>query len=407
MLTTILASLLAFTIGVAHYVQVTAPEAEIITDFLGNEFILKEGVNSYEIYSKDNVFIEGSYASNSPYYQQEGIKYYLGPSHYFVSNDDLVTDLLTNRVKPLSDYSGYSYEILPNITTYSSTPIVDSNRTYVDTLGFTVINEADYFRKLSNFPKNWFGECGVVALSELLGYYDTFYNDDFIPNDLTYNARYYVRKTTTLSNESSEYELDRIETEPLVKSVTTTYKDTDFYRFSEWKNMPGTTYAMHDYIFDNYMKTFMGIGWPDGGYPMLDGELKDTLEDYMKANCPNLIADTLFKAGHIFYTHKTPKEYIAQGLPTLLVLQNYDSSVGAGGQHIVLAYGYNDDKFLSHFGWWPNSTDGTEVVLSSATIYGYFTIKYNGEHKHSSNVSMKKGNITKYICGCGHVHTSN
>ncbi|MDY4159285.1 MAG: hypothetical protein SOY02_03505 [Candidatus Onthovivens sp.] len=152
--------------------------------------------------------------------------------------------------------------------------------------------------------------------------------------------------------------------------------------------MPGTTYAMHDYIFDNYMHTFWGIGWPDGGYPMLDGELNNTLKDYMKENCNNLLADTEFRAGNLFYTHQRPKEYIAEGLPTLLVLQSYESSLGSGSNHVVASNGYKDDNFLCHFGWWPGSKSGTEVVLNSATIYGYFTIKYDGVHKHSSNVLM-------------------
>lgn len=120
-------------------------------------------------------------------------------------------------------------------------------------------------------------------MSELLGYYDTFYNDDFIPNDLTYDARYYVPKSTeTRSSESSEYDLGRTEIEPLAKTIKTSYKNADYYSFKDWSSMPGTTYAMHDYIFDNYMHTFWGIGWPDGGYPMLDGELNNTLKDYME-----------------------------------------------------------------------------------------------------------------------------
>ena len=319
----------------------------------------------------------------------------------------MVTNLITNNVEPFSNYNSYSYELLSNSLNRSSIPSPDINRTYVDSNGFTVIKEADYFRNLTAFPQNWFGECGVVALSELLGFYDTFYNDDFIPNNLTYDARYYIKKASTRSSESSKYELDKTITEPLAKTVSTSYKNTNYYSFNEWNNMPGTTYAMRDYIFDKYMKTFLGIGWPDGGYPMLDGELKDTFKDYMKDNCSNLLSYTEFRSGNVFYTHQKPKEYIAEGLPTLLVLQSYDSSLGDGDHHDVLAYGYKDDTFLTHFGWWPNRKEGAEVVLNSSTIYGYFTIKYNGKHKHSFNVSMNKGNVTKYICGCGDVHQTN
>ena len=47
------------------------------------------------------------------------------------------------------------------------------------------------------------------------------------------------------------------------------------------------------------------------------------------------------------------------------------------------------------------------MIISNATIYGYFTIKYTGEHKHSSNVSMSNGDVTKYICGCGKIHETD
>ncbi len=404
-----LLSLFAVTLStVPSSIPNIEPSVEIISDFAGNEFTLIEGNNSYEIYTSNNIFIEGSYSSNSPYYKTTGEKYYLGPSNYFIANDNLVTNILTQKISSIEDYEGISYTINPIVQTRNGEPKPDTSRTYVDSAGFTVVNEANYFKNLKNFPQNWFGECGIVGLSILLSYYDTFYNDDFIPNNLTYDARYYKPKQKqTRSSESSDYELENTQIEPLVKTTTTPYKDTSFYSFEDWSEMPGTTYAMRDYMFDKYKHTFWGIGWPDGGYPMLDGELKDTLKDYMKANCNSLINDTEFRAGHITYTHQKPKEYIASGLPTLLVLQSYDSSIEKGESHVVVSYGYNGGKFLSHFGWWPGSTSGAEVVINSATIYGYFTIKYNGIHKHSSNVSMTKGNTTKYICGCGMVHESN
>lgn len=308
MLLTSIASLLGITIMAASAQTVDiGPKVETITDFCGNEFLLKEGNNYYEIWSLDNVFIEGSYTTNSPFYQIKGDKYYLGPTNYFVKCDELVTNLITNNVEPFSNYNSYSYELLSNSLNRSSIPSPDINRTYVDSNGFTVIKEADYFRNLTAFPQNWFGECGVVALSELLGFYDTFYNDDFIPNNLTYDARYYIKKASTRSSESSEYELDKTITEPLAKTVSASYKNTNYYSFNEWNNMPGTTYAMRDYIFDKYMKTFLGIGWPDGGYPMLDGELKDTFKDYMKDNCSNLLSYTEFRSGNVFTLTKSLK----------------------------------------------------------------------------------------------------
>lgn len=402
-----LTSLLAVTINIVPMVaSYSNKTSEIIKDFSGNEFILKEGDNSYEILTEDNMFIEGSFSSNSPYYNKVGDKYYLGPGNYFLLNDDVVKDIFSNKQENISFYDGYSYEITPSISLMNSSPSPDFTKTYVDTNGFTVINEADYFRNLTNFPMNWFGECAIISLSMLLSYYDTFYNDDFIPNDLMYDAKYYVEKDAIRNDESDQLVLSEKKKEPLARAVKTIYKDTNYYSFKEWSSMPGTTYAMRDYIFDNYKKTFMNLGDENNGYPMMDGEIKSTLQDYMRDNCPHLLDKTEFRSGNLLFTHQRPKEYISEGLPTLLVLQSYQANIGSGYTHTALCYGYKDDKFLCHFGWNPNTTAYTEVVLNSATIYGYFTIKYNGEHKHSSNVMMTYGNATKYICGCGAVHTS-
>lgn len=184
-----MASILVFITGVKTTSIVdVSPQNEIIYYFAGNEFILKEGNDSYQIY-KDNIFIEASKSSNSPYYKQEGDRYYLGPSNYFVCKDQMVTNIFTNDVYPITKFNKCSYEHISNVQTKNNTTSPDGDRTYIDLEGFTVIKEANYFRNLTQFPMNWFGECGVIALSELLGYYDTFYNDDFIQNDLTYNAR--------------------------------------------------------------------------------------------------------------------------------------------------------------------------------------------------------------------------
>ena len=193
---------------------------------------MSEGENSHEIHTCNNIFIEGSYSSNSPYYETEGEKYYLGSSNYYVENAGLVTDVFNDRISSINQYYGYSFSINPIVQSRSSTLTPDSTRTYVDSNGYTVVKEAEYFKKLKKFPKNWFGKCGIIALSELLGNYDTFYNDDFIPNNLTYDARYYVKKENlTRSNSDSNFELERTEVEPLISSAKVSYINTGFVSF--------------------------------------------------------------------------------------------------------------------------------------------------------------------------------
>ena len=63
--------------------------------------------------------------------------------------------------------------------------------------------------------------------------------------------------------------MDYTKAENLTKLGSTSYKSNGNYSYTDWNTMPGTTYAMRDYLFDNYMHKFMGIGWESAGYPML------------------------------------------------------------------------------------------------------------------------------------------
>ncbi|MDY4593236.1 MAG: hypothetical protein SO434_07580 [Eubacteriales bacterium] len=379
-------------------------EERIIKDFDDNEFKLYELESGYAIYGVfDNkeTFIEGSYETHSPYkfYKDYELRY-LGPGNYFYINQDKTYDILEQCVIE-DDLQTASYLLNEKVVmqTKGSSNKPDPNETTTDTNGYTVVKRAQYFKNLTAFPQNWFGECGLVALSIMLSYYDTFYNDNFIPNNKEYDARYYIKKTRS---GGSDYELDYTRLENLTKFGSTNYNASGSYSYANWSKMPGTTYAMRDYLFDKYMHTFAGVGWESKGYPMLDGELASTLKDYMKDNCSSLQKDIKINHGSLFYTHARPKEYINKGLPTCLVLQKYNATIDSGKAHVVVAYGHKDDKFLAHFGWWPGDKSSAAVVINSATIYGYFTIEYTGQHVHSSNVRAYSNGQNYGICGCGY-----
>ncbi|MDE7384492.1 MAG: hypothetical protein K2M84_01910 [Anaeroplasmataceae bacterium] len=290
---------------------------------------------------------------------------------------------------------------------------------HIDENGFTVIKEDKYFRNLSYFPENWFGECGLITLSILLGYLDTFHNDNFIPNDKVYNGRHYVDNDSVDDDGDLVYDSVNIISEELTRKVKYPYVEGNSYGLESWPTyaMPGTNYAMRDYLLDNYLHTY-GI-WEKPGIkdlkknrpsPMADEELKKTFKDYISANCSFLSDDTIIRSGNVFYTHQHPKDYIKSGVPTVLVLADYTQQsrgILDDDWHDVVAYGYKDDQFLVHMGWWPGYQDFAEIVISSATIYAYFALEYTGEHVHSKNVFMEKDNVTYYICGCGYKYNNS
>ncbi len=315
----------------------------ILTDFANNQFKLYElSPTGYAIYSlKDtaSIFIEGSYSYSSPYTQYSNDKkYYIGPGEYYVETEYGIENILTKEIK--NDIPNSSYTIAPiyyqeqskTRASFPSTP--DSNKTHIDSNGFTVINNDDYFRELTKFPDNTVGTCGLVGICILLGYFDTFVDSNFI---------------------------------------------TD----ASFKNGNGTTQTMHDYLFNNCMHTVLGLGSDDEGYPMAGYELRETMKDYLNNKCSSSLRNRItHEYGSLFYTHANPKKHINGGYPTLLSLTAYNqSSLSRNSDkdkyHVVAAYGYDgNDRFLVHMGWWPGYTDFTEIVISNATIHSYYTLNY-------------------------------
>ena len=374
---------------------------EELRDFSGNSFKLYELENGYAIYSiKENIeiFIEGSYESNSPYYTflNKNQLYYLGPGNYYYLEENKVKNILNNEYYHLNDIS-FSYELPTVISTFNTSSIPNENQTLIDSNGFIQIKYGEYFNKLRDFPFNYFKDCGLVALSILLGYLDTFYNDDFLPDDVTATAKHYkvVNGTYVLDYKREEY---------LVSKVREKYVEDDTYDLTRWSQVPGTTQGLKDYLFDNYLHTFF-IGDDDNGYPMFNGELKDTMHDYMKDNCPHLLNSVRISDGQIINTHKNTKQLLDNGIPVILVLTSNSESKGIKYKkvHQVVAYGYKDDKFLVHSGWYGDNA----IILSEASIYGYYALEYIGEHVHSKNLNMVSGHTLRYVCGCGYIQNDN
>ncbi|MDE6415222.1 MAG: hypothetical protein K2K48_07380 [Anaeroplasmataceae bacterium] len=371
-----------------------------LQDFSNNEFILYELKDGYAIYSvidDEEIFIEGSFESNSPFYNYlTSSLYYLGPGEYYYADGSTAVNIITSDSINIKDVD-YSFKLPLSASTYSADPEPNPNLTTINTDGFITIKDSLYFEKLITFPYNYFGDCGLVALSMLLGYLDTFHNDNFIPNNLKYEGKYY-------KVESNKWVYDYSVEEPLLKKARLTFSENSSYEFGFWDYMPGPTHALRDYLFDNYLHTYL-IKDDEKGYPMLDEELKKTINDYMDENCPSLKEKVKIRSGNVFFTHQRPKEYICNGVPTILVLESYQSTVTDKKQqyHDVVAYGYKDDTFLVHMGWSPESTEYTKVIISNAVIYGFYAIDYVGEHVHSENIYMNYGCLYRNICGCGYI----
>ena len=395
-----------------------AMSKKILTDFSGTQYILKEGNNCYSISSINGDFIEGSLETNSPYYDCDYDElYYLGFGNYYYRVNNSVYNLIYGDKSSFASFDGIKYSLdFSKKNTEDSSYSSENNslsKANVDADGFTKIPNARYFSRLFSFPENVFGECGIVSLCMLLGYFDTFYDDRFVNNNATYTAKIYDSDKTNYVEEIQHF----IEYGRLVS------QDDANYTLEDVSIMPGTTQGLHDYLCDMYMVTILGLEYGDffgavTGNPMDAPSLYETMNEYLLENCNAIYQNVDYNYGSLFYTHATPKEIIDSGYPVILVLISYDlndsknlskanieqASDTKSKFHNPVAYGYKDDTFLVHAGWNSGTLTSTSYIVSNATINGYFSMTYDG-HQHSENIPIYYStNGQESMCGCGFVN---
>lgn len=334
-----------------------------LNDFEGNKFMLYEltpaGYAIYGIKGEASIFLEGSLSSNSPFYEYlDKDIIYLGFGEYYYKQGAEYINIMTEESYMqdelpqecyLDESAYYETAESESVDEPQASPLgmilpegYDSDN-YVEVDGFTCIADYEYFQNLSKFPDNEVGTCSLVAICIILGYMDEYIDDRFIPDNMYYDGL--------------------------------SFKDGD-----------GTSQGLHNYLFDNCLHTLAGFGDDENGYPMANGEINNTVKEYLKIKCGRAFESDIKYMNGIINTKKNPRKYIKAGYPTILTMteykiinnDNYDDMKRK--YHSVVAYGYNeeDDTFLVHIGWDPGSTDGAQVIVSEAYIYSYNAFIYMG-----------------------------
>lgn len=314
---------------------------ETLKDLNNNSYLLYNlkptGYAIFEAKSKN--FIEGSFQANSLYPNCSEDKLYFGPYNYYLQKNNGYYNLLTNTYDDIFSLqiTSLSFNETLEHSKQVSLALKDDNVT-ID--GWTYIKNYQYFQNLSDFPDNIEGSCGFVALSMLLGYLDTFYDDDFLDDD-------YIIKS---SLEYSRGTKDSLQ-----------YLLMDYEHYISIPFTEVTRAATARYIYE-------------------------TFKDYQKDNIPI----SALKNSYILYNEgpligKTIpideiKGLINKGKPIIIVMRDYayqeteNGIIMDGAWHDVIVYGYKGDKLITHFGW--KVTGGTQFILSSAIIQSYISIDY-------------------------------
>lgn len=269
---------------------------ETITDFAGNTFKLYElSPSGYAIYSFNenaSIFIEGSYATNSPYYGESGTKYYCGIGEYFIepvtrSANANVRHLRTDESIPKTNLTGAAFTVdaehyikESSVQTRASNPSTpDPNKTTTYN-GFAVINDYTFFSTMTNFPQNKGGTCGLVAICMLLSYYDRFVDDGIIV-------------------------------------------DPDYVVLDSNGKTIGTTDRFHSYLFNNCLHTSAELDLSFLGYPMGCGEIKLTITDYFNKSDLKTVGSRVTHVCSYITPKDKSKTYINGGAPVILTLLSY------------------------------------------------------------------------------------
>jgi hypothetical protein len=321
--------------------------------------------------------------------------YYIGPGNYFeIYNSKLFSskgkefDFNSSYIKISDDYNNKIIEYKKNLHV-SNNHRRGLNYSSTTDNSWTLIQHHEYFEKLytSQFPENINGTCGYVALSILLGYYDTFYSDLIIPNGYVYYQNGWLNLT--------EY-----------GSVYLSSNDNNM-TLENWTKMPGTTQNLHDIL--------LGYGHYDFsnsyGTPIYTDGMVNTLNDYFNHYVYTIQdeIDIVSKKTSVIYNIMN---YVDDGYPVLTSLAMYATDfngIELRFAHNVIVYGYKETMTIpylkAHMGW---GDDSTQMIILGIGFDGMIALEYNGEHKHSRNVRVYSTNPNiylygYYVCGCGDV----
>lgn len=259
----------------------------------------------------------------------------------------------------------------------------------------TTFTKNNYFENLYEYsPNNNIGSCGYVSLIQALSYYDTFYNDNIIPDMYDYN-------------------LDSATSEASIKShspgvVKQSYNSSDYTSYYQYcHSTQGYDLQSKLTVLQNVLsntdndgtqinsegETVSNFGYSIGGW-----SYQSLLNRFYSEYSGSVMVNG--------YSNKTQSEFvnlikdvIGTGNPIIVHIKKYNSSGEEVGFHSVVAYEHNEAGIFSNYGW--GSGDTHTQLLGGTNGYSQITNAYTLDfssmgHTHSNNYIINgKGH-----CGC-------
>lgn len=251
-----------------------------------------------------------------------------------------------------------------------------------------------YFQNLTNYSAlNSHGSCGYVSLIQYLTYYDTFYNDNIIPEAYdrhcqatTYNQAIAdspgVLRQAYPENSSDLYTYvinnKDYDFQALLMYIINTGIDSSNTSYS-YKTGMGNYHYISDSLFSSSNSVYSYVQYSDFDTSVFSSYAQSQLEAYVKAQ-------------------------LDLGRPVIMHIINSNYSFN----HSVVAYYYDNDGIHYNKGW--SSGQNDTVFPDSNASYiraaGYYDFETSLSHVHSNNYSFGLTNHKMDYCGCGnHAHS--
>lgn len=255
----------------------------------------------------------------------------------------------------------------------------DDECDYTHTLRKQMYN---YFYNLYDYsPENYYGTCGYVSLTQVLSYYDNFYDDRIIEKE--YNK---------YKNNQSSYLLD---SELVSPGVTRGEYKNQYGSFSDTV----TATCSFDYQYElvrrykNYQSSrsinkYRSIVYNNSLPVENAAEIVNNCLTYKPSKVTLYSSDELTQNE---YSIKI-KNAIDDGKPVIVNIKNTSSDSG----HAVVAYDYTSSNIYANFGWNNYETHKPLTYNNYNKIIGILILEFNSHDGSISNYEIE-GNKIDYL----------
>ncbi|MBP3503867.1 MAG: hypothetical protein J6K18_01980 [Bacilli bacterium] len=359
----------------------------------------------------------------------DSVKFYLNFNSKFYIRDNVLYDAITdNTISSVDDLyiNDQHYKESEDILLNSIEIESFQNRVIKDEYD---IKDAFFFKNFSIDKNNKFnedGSCTVVSVALLLSYYDTFFNDNIVPDKIEYNGKTYLTTNDVAQNVLKNSDSIYTDSFYLDQWTATNFIINGECELNKNGNLPGSispagpTREFHDYLFEvaidkNYYSETFGIS-------ILSA--KNLINNYFSENSVEGISAA------VNINDSNIIDCLNNDIPVILGMGGYDYYIHCndpsnpiigyrasfGSFHSVVAYGYQITSIGTFYHinmGWPNINIGTGE--NSYTLYRsdtYISPVLMGNHAYIDVADMehvcsehykiydKNSGISISICPC-------